>query len=142
VIGRSRAVPFLTLVLLACGGTPPMSQTPTADAARARYAEGPSDNVALAEWLLPEPPDRVLGSLKRAARTLPRWDARDDSGQVLWLTRRTRIFRFVDDITALAEAEGSGTRLLLRSASRVGKSDLGQNARNLQELRRAFDAAP
>ena len=43
---------------------------------------------------------------------------------------------------ALAEAEGSGTRLLLRSASRVGKSDLGQNARNLQELRRAFDAAP
>jgi uncharacterized protein (DUF1499 family) len=119
-----------------------MSQIPTADAARARYAEGPSDNVAVAEWLLPEAPDRVLASLKRAARTLPRWATQGDAAEVLWLTRRTRLFRFVDDITVLAEAEGSGTRLLLRSASRVGKSDLGQNARNLLELRRAFDAAP
>lgn len=119
-----------------------MSQTPTPDAVRARHREGPSDNVAVAEWLLPEQPDSVIAALKRAALTLPRWEAHGEAGPVLWLTRRTRIFRFVDDITALAEAEGSGTRLLLRSASRVGKSDLGQNARNLQELRRAFDAAP
>jgi len=130
------------IALLACGGTPPMSQTPTPEAARARHIEGPSDNVAVAEWLLPEPPERVIASLKRAALTLPRWKSQGEAGPVLWLTRRTRIFRFTDDVTALAEAEGSGTRLLLRSASRVGKSDLGQNARNLQELRRAFDAAP
>lgn len=119
-----------------------MSQTPTPEAVRTRYTEGPSDNVAVAEWLLPEAPERVIASLKRAALTLPRWESQGEAGPVLWLTRRTRIFRFVDDVTALAEAEGSGTRLLLRSASRVGKSDMGQNARNLQELRRAFDAAP
>lgn len=119
-----------------------MSQTPTADAARARFTEGASDNVAVAEWTFAEAPDSVLSALKRAALTVPRWHAQGEAGPVLWLTRRTRIFRFVDDITALAVAEGSGTRLLLRSASRVGKSDLGQNARNLQELRRALDAAP
>lgn len=119
-----------------------MTQAPTPDAVRARHAEGPSDNVAVAEWLLPAPPDTVIAALTRAAGTLPRWERNGGAGPVLWLTRRTRLFRFVDDITALAEADGSGTRLLLRSASRVGKSDLGQNARNLQELRRAFDATP
>jgi uncharacterized protein (DUF1499 family) len=119
-----------------------MSQMPTADAVRARHAEGPSDNVAVAEWLLPEPPAQALATLKRAALRLPRWEVHGEAGTVLWLTRRTRIFRFVDDVTVLAEEQAGGTRLLLRSASRVGKSDLGQNARNLTELRRAFDAAP
>ncbi len=44
---------------------------------------------------------------------------------------RTRCFGFVDDIVVRLRAEGAGTRVDLRSASRVGISDLGKNAERI-----------
>ena len=43
-------------------------------------------------------------------------------------TDRTRWFGFVDDIVVRLVAEDAGTRVDVRSASRVGISDLGKNA--------------
>jgi uncharacterized protein (DUF1499 family) len=42
-------------------------------------------------------------------------------------------------VEARVEAAGDGSRAELSSASRLGKSDLGQNPRNLQELLEALD---
>ena len=49
-------------------------------------------------------------------------------------TASTRILRFKDDVVIRIRAEGSGTRLDMRSASRRGKSDLGVNARRIRRF--------
>jgi uncharacterized protein (DUF1499 family) len=114
---------------------------PDPAAARARHAEGASSNVAVATHDLTMVPAEAAALIAATAARLPRWRHEGTRGEVIWLTHRTRLFRFVDDIHVIAEPGPAGTRLLLRSASRVGKSDLGQNARNLQELLAALDAA-
>lgn len=64
----------------------------------------------------------------------------DDRATIqLHLTRRTTIFRFVDDIHLRIEPVSPlGCEVFGESRSRVGKGDLGQNRRNLREL--AFGA--
>jgi len=74
--------------------------------------------------------ETVIGSL-------PRWQVEsvDVSAGIVKATRRTRLFRFIDDITIRLElVSPSTTRVHARSQSRVGKGDLGQNRRNLLEL--------
>jgi uncharacterized protein (DUF1499 family) len=46
------------------------------------------------------------------------------------------IFRFVDDVEFLVD-DGTGT-IHVRSASRVGNSDLGTNRRRVEEIRSRF----
>ena len=48
-------------------------------------------------------------------------------------TFRTRIFRFVDDLEARLDSENKCIHL--RSASRVGYSDMGMNRKRVEELR-------
>jgi MFS family permease len=48
---------------------------------------------------------------------------------------RTRWYGFIDDIVIRLIAEGAGTRLDMRSASRVGISDLGKNAMRIRRYR-------
>lgn len=57
---------------------------------------------------------------------------RSDSG--LQIEARSRLLRFVDDI----EMQVRGDIVAVRSASRVGYSDLGKNRRRLEAIRRAM----
>lgn len=50
----------------------------------------------------------------------------------------TRIFRFKDDVTLSLSREGNATVVNIRSASRVGKGDLGVNARRIRRLQAAL----
>lgn len=84
--------------------------------------------------LLAGPVAEARARLLEGVKDLPRWRIVDSSGPVVWLTRTTRVFRFVDDIHLLLEARGDSVAVHARSASRVGKGDLGQNRRNLAEL--------
>jgi len=93
-------------------------------------------DAELSHIVLPVPPEETLRRIEAAVATLPRWrveHADAGTGQ-LHLTRRTRLFRFVDDIRLRLEAVAGGTRLHGRSQSRVGRIDLGQNRRNLKQL--------
>jgi uncharacterized protein (DUF1499 family) len=54
-----------------------------------------------------------------------------DTGHYLHATFVSRIFRFVDDL----ELRMDGERVQVRSASRVGYSDLGVNRRRVEALR-------
>ncbi len=47
------------------------------------------------------------------------------------------LFRFVDDVECLLGADGRSIEI--RSASRVGKSDLGVNRERVERLRRGFE---
>jgi uncharacterized protein (DUF1499 family) len=49
-------------------------------------------------------------------------------------TATTMWFGFKDDIVVRIRAEGSGSRVDVRSASRVGDSDLGANAKRIKEF--------
>ncbi|ASJ72210.1 DUF1499 domain-containing protein [Granulosicoccus antarcticus] len=59
----------------------------------------------------------------------------------LHATYSTRVMGFVDDVEFLLDTDGdaqtgSQPRVLVRSASRLGKSDLGANAKRVEALRR------
>lgn len=58
----------------------------------------------------------------------------DLSGKRIHLVRRTRVFRFADDIYLTWSDIPGGIRLNAHSQSRIGKGDLGQNRRNILEI--------
>lgn len=60
-------------------------------------------------------------------------DADQEDGRIE-ATATTFWFRFKDDIIIRIRPEGSGTRLDARSVSRVGKGDVGTNARRLRKF--------
>lgn len=71
----------------------------------------------------------------------------DDLAGTLHAESRTLVFRFVDDVHVRITLDPDAqTRVDLRSASRVGKGDLGRNPRTigtfLRRLDRALDAEP
>lgn len=60
-----------------------------------------------------------------------------DNGTYLWATFRSKFWRFVDDLELrLDEKEGV---IHVRSASRVGKGDLGVNRKRVEALRVLFN---
>ncbi|MDN5781206.1 MAG: DUF1499 domain-containing protein, partial [Luteimonas sp.] len=69
----------------------------------------------------------------QAARAMG-WEivASDPGAGRIEATDTTRWFGFKDDVVIRVEAEGDGTRIDVRSVSRVGKSDLGTNARRIR----------
>ncbi len=141
------------LLLLLSGCTVPAPKAPSTETDfRALLARGSgsnfvvtSDTAADARLRTPTFPGSVTelrGRVLTALLTLPRWQIRDTSGAVIWATRDTRLFRFTDDVYLLIESRPVGAAILARSASRVGKGDLGQNRRNLAELWDALARLP
>ncbi len=86
------------------------------------------------ELFLPVP--EVLARVEAVIRRLPRWSVVtvDPAAAVVTATRRTRLWRFIDDVTLRLEGFPGGTRIHGRSQSRVGVGDFGQNRRNLIEV--------
>jgi uncharacterized protein (DUF1499 family) len=89
---------------------------------RAAYAE-------IQPLRLEEKPDRVFQRARDAARALG-WDvvASDATAGRIEATDTTAWWGFKDDVVVRVRAEGEGTRVDVRSMSRVGRSDLGANA--------------
>jgi uncharacterized protein (DUF1499 family) len=102
--------------------------------------ERPTPNSARATRTYPVAPGRLIPAVRRAVDGLPRWslEAAAEGGEVR-AVRKTRLFRFRDYVTARVHPDPDGARLELKSASRLGRGDLGQNPRNLEELLRAID---
>ncbi len=86
-------------------------------------------------------PDVVFDAALHAIHRLPRWalvSHRLEAGEIR-AEATSRLFRFVDDVTVRVRAEGDQTVVSVRSASRVGKGDFGQNARNILTFFEALD---
>ena len=112
-----------------CPGTPNCvcSEAETPDARRLDPlpvgADGPGDPAAA--WGLLKEAVRDLGGVLKA-----------DTGSVLHAVFRTPVLRFPDDLHA--RLDGGAGVIHLRSASRVGRSDLGANRRRMGKLRAAY----
>lgn len=96
----------------------------------------------------PAPNFLVFEAALRAVSRLPRWRvtaSRFEAGEIC-AEARTAVFRFVDDVTIRLEEREGATVVHVRSASRIGRGDFGQNARNvrafLAELDRQMTSGP
>lgn len=92
--------------------------------------------------VLAEPPPRAFAKVQEAVRALG-WEiaATDEQAGRLEATDTTRFFGFKDDVVIRIRAEGAGSRVDVRSLSRVGKSDVGANARRIRRFRASLGAA-
>jgi uncharacterized protein (DUF1499 family) len=92
-------------------------------------------------------PEVVKGELLRVVESMPSWQVADSDGRAsdgdasdgtlkVHLIRTTKIMRFKDDIwVSLVPGDSErSTVVQVRSSSRVGRGDLGQNPRNIREL--------
>lgn len=88
----------------------------------------------LAPVKLAVPPDQAFARAKAVAEKMPGWNVTNadlESGRIE-ATATSRIFHFVDDVVIRVRADGAGSRVDLRSRSRVGQSDLGANAERIR----------
>jgi hypothetical protein len=103
----------------------------------------PSADPSLTPLVLDLPASRALVVAVETAAALG-WQvdaARPEAGLVT-ATETTAWFGFVDDVVVRVRAVDTGrARVDVRSASRVGRSDLGTNARRIRAYLRALTAA-
>ncbi len=80
------------------------------------------------------PPREEMQHAIDAARAMG-WEvvASDAQSGRIEATARTRWFGFADDIVVRVRAQGTGSRVDVRSVSRVGRSDVGANAARIRE---------
>lgn len=132
------------LVLAGCSGSPPQAVGPLGDdlrpcpgtpncvhTGRGDPPEAPDFPLA-AEWQGGGSVDEILDQVEAALTSLPRSQVVDRRANYLRAEATSRIFRFVDDVEVLV-APGE-ERLVVRSASRMGRSDLGVNLNRVREL--------
>ena len=80
----------------------------------------------------PDARERLLAII----HSLPRTQVLTDKNNYIHVTFRSLIFRFIDDVEFYFS---EGEKLVhVRSASRVGYSDLGTNRKRVEEIRKRF----
>ena len=67
----------------------------------------------------------------------PRTTIVQDTGRYLHAECKTRVFRFTDDVEFALDADAGVIHV--RSAARIGRSDLGVNRRRVEAIRREFE---
>ena len=91
----------------------------------------------------PLPPAQVWEAALATARATRGWTviSADAAAGTIHAEARTRLWKFTDDVAVRIAPDGGGlTRVDLRSSSRVGRADLGTNARRVARFLHAGDA--
>jgi uncharacterized protein (DUF1499 family) len=120
---------FEAVVPLRAGAPNALERTPML---ATQQREGYPD---IAPVTLPLPPERVFNRALDVAQRME-WTivASDQATGRIEATDTTRWFGFEDDVVVRIMPWGSGTRVDVRSVSRVGRSDVGTNARRIREF--------
>jgi uncharacterized protein (DUF1499 family) len=87
--------------------------------------------------------DSVVKSAKAVLARLPRWqvigEGKGPAGAEIQAVHATPLLGFKDDVTIRFRRVKGRTVVTVRSRSRLGKWDFGQNARNISEFLEALD---
>jgi uncharacterized protein (DUF1499 family) len=96
----------------------------------------------IAPAMLDAPPAQAFARAERAARAMG-WDivAAAPADLRIEATDTTLLFGFKDDIVVRVAPSGNGSRVDVRSLSRVGKSDFGVNANRIRKFLRQLAGA-
>jgi len=145
--GRWRGwVAAAALLQAACGGSPPETlglrdgglapcpSSPNCVHTGDRHPEGTGPFLLRAEWTDRDP----MPVVRAVVDSMPRTTVVRVDDHYLHAEARSRVFRFVDDLEVLVKP---GEELVVRSASRLGQSDLGVNAARVETLRRKLTEA-
>jgi uncharacterized protein (DUF1499 family) len=84
----------------------------------------------------------ALAAAEQSIRNLARWRVVfiDGENDALEAEAETPVGNFLDDVTVYVQPLGHGqARVTIRSRSRLGRGDLGQNALHIRELQDAMD---
>lgn len=81
-------------------------------------------------------PEQALGRLREIIEAMPRTVVEESGKGRLKARFRSLVFGFVDDLELAADPEAGVIHV--RSASRVGYSDLGVNRRRVEEIRSRY----
>jgi len=84
-------------------------------------------------------PSAAWEGIHAIIKRLPRSTIVASNAHYLHAEVKSRLFRFVDDLELLWDP--ATDRVAIRSASRLGYSDLGVNRRRVEDLRREFKRA-
>jgi len=82
----------------------------------------------------------AIGRIEGIVRSLPRSSVILATENYLHAEFRSAVFRFVDDVEFLVD-ESAGV-IQIRSASRVGTSDLGVNRKRIEAIRARWNGPP
>jgi uncharacterized protein (DUF1499 family) len=83
-------------------------------------------------------PARTFAELKRIVRTTERVDIVSDDRDYLYAEYRSRLFGFVDDVEFWVDPRAAVIHV--RSASRLGRGDLGVNRARIERIRAQLGA--
>jgi uncharacterized protein (DUF1499 family) len=102
---------------------------------RAAYADIVPLKVRLA-------PDEAFKRALDTANAMPGWKVVDSDPATgrIEANQTSRWFKFVDDVVIRVSADGSGSRVDIRSVSRQGRSDFGVNARRIRAYLASLNA--
>ena len=124
-------VPAFVALAAARAAAPNGADYNTAENAEAQKAGYPDIQPLISEL----PPAELFKRAEATARAMG-WEiaAAEATEGRIEATDTTAWFGFKDDIVIRIVAEGTGSRLDIRSMSRVGKSDLGKNADRIRKF--------
>jgi uncharacterized protein (DUF1499 family) len=97
----------------------------------------------LAPALLSLPPGEAFTRAKKVAEDMPGWQvthADTETGRIEAIATSS-FFHFQDDVVIRVKANGDGSRIDMRSRSRVGQGDLGANAKRIHAFMTALSKA-
>jgi uncharacterized protein (DUF1499 family) len=135
-VRRVKTLPYINDITTDTERPPPLSANVPAPEYAAHFAElqhiGYPD---LRPLELSVPPAQAFARARKAAQAFG-WEitGMDEKAGRIEAVATTRWFGFKDDIAIRVAAAGSGSRIDMRSKSRVGRSDLGANARRIREF--------
>jgi hypothetical protein len=90
------------------------------------------------------PPADAFARARRVAESMPSWSitAADPGAGTIEAVVTSSLFGFQDDVVIRVRPDGAGSRVDVRSKSRVGQGDLGANAARIHAYVTALEAAP
>ena len=91
-------------------------------------------------WLVNAPVEEVQRAVAAAIAARKDWEVGQAQPGRIAFVATTRIFRFKDDVVVRIREAPGGTRVDVRSRSRMGKGDLGANAKRINQLLEAARA--
>lgn len=142
-VSKTAGVLILGIVLAGCGGTPPA----TLGVAEEKLAPCPptpicvhtADGVpeGMRRITLDPQATYVWEKVQDVVAQMPRMMVITSTDNYLHAEETSRIFRYVDDLE-LFWLPDERSELVVRSASRLGRGDLGVNRRRVERFRRAL----
>ena len=82
-------------------------------------------------------PEKALADLKAVIESEPRTKIINESSDYLYAEFKTALMGYVDDVEFYIDS--SSNTIHVRSASRLGQSDLGLNRKRIETIRTKFD---